>query len=41
MIKSEMGAVPGVIALFRVPAIMVILLAVLALIVGKALADSP
>jgi carbon starvation protein len=41
MIKSEMGAVPGVIALFGVLAIMVILLAVLALIVVKALADSP
>jgi carbon starvation protein len=41
MIKSEMGTVPGVIALFGVLAIMVILLAVLALIVVKALADSP
>jgi carbon starvation protein len=41
MIKSEMGAAPGVIALFGVLAIMVILLAVLALIVVKALADSP
>jgi carbon starvation protein len=41
MIKSEMGAVSGVIALFGVLAIMVILLAVLALIVVKALADSP
>jgi carbon starvation protein CstA len=33
--------VPGQIALFGVPAIMVILLAVLALIVGKALTDGP
>jgi carbon starvation protein len=41
MIKSEMGAVAGIIALFGVLAIMVILLAVLALIVVKALADSP
>src|SRR5262245_37505697 len=41
MIKSEMGTVPGIIALFGVLAIMVILLAVLALIVVKALADSP
>jgi carbon starvation protein CstA len=41
MIKSEIGAVPGVIALVGVLAIMVILLAVLALIVVKALADSP
>jgi carbon starvation protein CstA len=41
MIKSEMGDVPGVIALIGVLAIMVILLAVLALIVVKALADSP
>ena len=41
MIKSEMGAVPGVIALFGVLGIMIILLAVLALIVVKALADSP
>jgi carbon starvation protein len=41
MIKSEMGTIPGLIALFGVLAIMVILLAVLALIVVKALADSP
>jgi carbon starvation protein len=41
MVKSEMGTVAGVIALFGVLAIMVILLAVLALIVVKALADSP
>jgi carbon starvation protein len=41
MIKSEMGSVPGLIELFGVLAIMIILLAVLALIVVKALADSP
>ena len=41
MIKSELGAVPGVIALVGTFLIMVILLAVLALIVVKALADSP
>jgi carbon starvation protein len=41
MIRSEMGRVPGVIALFGVLMIMVILLAVLALIVVKALAGSP
>ncbi|MDE1145302.1 MAG: carbon starvation CstA family protein [Azospirillaceae bacterium] len=41
MIKSEMGLVPGVIALFGVLLIMIILLAVLALIVVKALAGSP
>ena len=41
MIRSEMGAVPGAIALVGVLAIMVILLAVLALVVVKALADSP
>jgi carbon starvation protein len=41
MIKSEMGTIPGLIALFGVLAIMIILLAVLALIVVKALADSP
>jgi carbon starvation protein len=41
MIKSEMGAIPGLIALFGVLAIMVILLAVLARIVVKALPDSP
>jgi carbon starvation protein len=41
IIKTEMGAVPGVIALIGVLAIMVILLAVLALIVVKALAGSP
>jgi carbon starvation protein len=41
MIKTEMGTVPGIIAMIGVLAIMVILLAVLALIVVKALADSP
>src|SRR5690349_17517022 len=41
MIRTEMGDVPGVIALFGVLMIMIILLAVLALIVVKALADSP
>ena len=41
MIRSEMGRVPGVIALFGVLMIMVILLVVLALIVVKALAGSP
>lgn len=41
MIRTEMGRVPGAIALLGVLAIMVILLAVLALVVVKALADSP
>jgi carbon starvation protein len=41
LIKSEMGQVPGMIALFGTFFIMVILLAVLALIVVKALAASP
>lgn len=41
LIKSELGAIPGVIALFGTFMIMVIILAVLALIVVKALADSP
>lgn len=41
MIKSELGLVPGVIALFGTFMIMTILLAVLALIVVKALAQSP
>lgn len=41
MIRTEMGRVPGTIALVGVLAIMVILLAVLALVVVKALADSP
>ncbi|WP_137939500.1 carbon starvation CstA family protein [Chitinivorax sp. B] len=41
LIKSEIGHVPGVIALFGTFMIMVIILAVLALIVVKALAESP
>jgi len=41
LIKSELGPIPGVIALFGTFMIMVIILAVLALIVVKALADSP
>lgn len=41
MIKSEMGPVAGLIAMFGVLLIMIILLAVLALVVVKALAGSP
>ncbi len=41
LIKSELGPIPGVIALFGAFMIMVIILAVLALIVVKALTDSP
>src|SRR5205085_1686536 len=41
LIKSEMGQIPGVIALFGTFMIMVIILAVLALIVVKALTNSP
>ncbi|HEX8668925.1 MAG TPA: carbon starvation CstA family protein [Allosphingosinicella sp.] len=41
IIRAEMGDVPGVIAMVGILAIMIILLAVLALIVVKALADSP
>ncbi|CDL82129.1 carbon starvation CstA family protein [Xenorhabdus szentirmaii] len=41
MIKGEMGRVPGTIALFGCFLIMIIILAVLALIVVKALAESP
>jgi len=41
MIKDELGTIPGVIALFGAFMIMVIILAVLALIVVKALAASP
>ncbi|HWJ93840.1 MAG TPA: carbon starvation CstA family protein, partial [Telluria sp.] len=41
LIKSEMGPIPGVIALFGTFMIMVIILAVLALIVVKALTGSP
>ncbi|KAB8312911.1 carbon starvation protein A [Erwinia endophytica] len=41
MVKEEMGPVPGTIALFGCFVIMIIILAVLALIVVKALAESP
>ena len=41
LIRSELGVVPGLVALFGAFIIMVILLAVLALIVVKSLADSP
>jgi carbon starvation protein len=41
MIRTEMGNVPGVIAMIGILLIMIILLAVLALIVVKALAGSP
>src|SRR5512143_615955 len=41
MIKAELGQVPGLIALFGVLMIMIIILAVLALVVVKALAASP
>ncbi|GJD30297.1 Peptide transporter CstA [Methylobacterium adhaesivum] len=41
LIRAELGTVPGVIALFGTFMIMVILLAVLAMIVVKALAESP
>jgi carbon starvation protein len=41
LIRAELGVVPGVIALFGAFMIMVIILAVLALIVVKALAESP
>ncbi|MBB4842454.1 carbon starvation protein [Paucibacter oligotrophus] len=41
LIKQELGLVPGVIALFGAFMIMIIILAVLALIVVKALAHSP
>ncbi|HSI58166.1 MAG TPA: carbon starvation CstA family protein, partial [Ideonella sp.] len=41
LIKQELGLVPGLIALFGAFMIMIIILAVLALIVVKALADSP
>ncbi len=41
LIRMEMGAIPGVIALIGAFAIMVIILAVLALIVVRALAGSP
>ena len=41
MIKTELGPIPGVVASFGILMIMIILLAVLALIVVKALAGSP
>jgi len=41
LIRAELGTIPGIIALFGTFLIMVILLAVLALIVVKALAESP
>ncbi|HMO28639.1 carbon starvation CstA family protein [Enterovirga sp.] len=41
LIRTELGPIPGVIALFGTFVIMVIILAVLALIVVKALAESP
>src|SRR5690606_19551373 len=41
LVQEEMGYVPGVIALFGAFLIMIIILAVLALIVVKALAESP
>ena len=41
LVKQEMGTVPGLIALFGTFMIMIIILAVLALIVVKALADTP
>lgn len=41
LVREELGYVPGVIALFGAFLIMIIILAVLALIVVKALADSP
>ncbi|KQO54428.1 MULTISPECIES: carbon starvation CstA family protein [unclassified Methylobacterium] len=41
LIRAELGVIPGVIALFGTFMIMVILLAVLAMIVVKALAESP
>lgn len=41
LIKSELGQIPGMIALFGAFFIMLILLAVLSLIVVKALAESP
>ncbi len=41
LIKTEMGRIPGVVAMLGILAIMVILLAVLGLVIVKALADSP
>ncbi|MGY2047120.1 carbon starvation CstA family protein [Methylobacterium sp. JK268] len=41
LIRAELGTIPGIVALFGTFLIMVIILAVLALIVVKALAESP
>ena len=41
IIRSEIGHLPGIVAMIGILAIMIILLAVLALVVVKALADSP
>lgn len=41
LVRSEMGRIPGIIALFGAFLIMIIILAVLAMIVVKALAESP
>ena len=41
LIRREMGEIPGAIAMIGILSIMIILLAVLALVVVKALADSP
>ncbi|MGE7414348.1 carbon starvation CstA family protein, partial [Methylobacterium tarhaniae] len=41
LIRAELGTIPGIVALFGAFLIMVIILAVLALIVVKALAESP
>ena len=41
IIRAEMGTLPGLVAMVGILAIMIILLAVLALIIVKALADSP
>ncbi len=41
LVRAELGTIPGVIALFGTFMIMVIILAVLALVVVKALAESP
>ena len=41
LVKTEMGEVAGLVAMFGILAIMIILLAVLGLVVIKALADSP
>ncbi|KAG0731279.1 hypothetical protein G6F23_015465 [Rhizopus arrhizus] len=41
LVREEMGQVPGTIALFGAFLIMIIILAVLAMVVVKALAESP